>query len=173
MKKKYVYDMGCVDFYKGMTVLSDYINLCSDNNYHPDLGYYGADQYMSHQELKKFLIDSFIEIKIHNTYWEGDIRPGEIAISAVPLPTGEEPEPFIVFKQDNNGHSFLVSDFLFVFREEHNITMIEETRDFNKADLLIWFDQSYVLTEKLFEYSAKENKLKPLKDVSLNDFDKI
>lgn len=98
----YVYKMGIVDFYSGMMPLKDYIKLC-------DLNENEADHYLTCREIKRFLLRSFLEASLVG--WEGDIRNlDEVAISAIPRPTAMPPYKMVVFKQDNNGTSFLVSE---------------------------------------------------------------
>lgn len=149
----FVYDIGIVDFFQGMTKLSDYIKLCDD-----------ADEcfYHSPHSLKRLLIKFFMSIKSHQTYWEGDIRHDNIAISAVPRQTGDYPKVFICFKQDNNGHSFLISESQFHFTKEDmdfgDITLITKLNSLTSEILIRYFDQSYKLVEDIFDKAKNKNK---------------
>ncbi len=156
----YVYDMGIIDFFKGMVQLEDYINLLSIKEHYPsNMG----NDYMSHKELKEFLIKCFMEIKILNSYWDGDITT--IAISAIPQPTTQEPFKMIAFKQSNNGHSFLISECKIDinYESDFEIKFLVGLKDFGKEDLFLWFDKSYTLVEELF-YRALIRKYSSTKE---------
>lgn len=187
----FVYDMGIVDFYSGMMMLKDYIKFFAvpDEKLEKSANYMGST-YLSFKDLKTFLIKCFLEVKTCESYWEGDIRGlNEIAISAIPMPTGGEPSKILVFKQDNNGHSFMVSETCLdikIFKDYHDVERLNKIKDFDKRDLFLWFDQSYDLTERLFEYALRDvipfvipktniiKEVEPTTDsINMSDFEKI
>jgi hypothetical protein len=169
----YVYDLGCVDFFNGMTRLRDYITLSH---------FYGNTHvfYHTHKDLKQLLIKLFMCIKSHETDWEGDIRSENIAISAIPMPNGRSPKVFIVFKQDNNGSSFMVSEFNFSFDDQADADgMAKEVlklKPLNSQVLLKYFNESFDLVEKLFNSATqcecveeKVNEVKPIQEIKTED----
>jgi hypothetical protein len=146
----YVYEMGIVDFYNGMMPLLEYIKLC------PAKGTPGETQYLTYRELKSFLIKSFMEVKTSSSEWDGDIRNfDEIAISGIPRPTGMSPWKLLVFKQDNDGSSFLVSECKLHINETDAdegmkfLTSIEQKID--HRDLINMFYDCFDLVEILFD----------------------
>lgn len=176
----YVYDMGIIDFFQGMHILKNYIRLCAsrENIGNP----YGCDELThSPRDLKDFLLKAFLEVKCLETYWEGDIRHDScIAISAIPIPSGGIPLLSLAFKQDNNGHSFFVSqvkiDFTSISEQWGDITLIEKYKTVNTPILLTYFKQSYDLVENIFN-KALQSESKEIVDhliiVPINDDSKI
>lgn len=167
--KLYLYEMEIVDSYTGMMPLINYIKISKNiNNY---ICEYESEYYLSHRELKSFLIKCFMKTKTHETYWEGDIRGlDEIAISAIPRPSTQVPYKMIVFKQDNNGQSYLVSECKIDTYHEDDKTKCEELiniRKFNEIDLYRWFEQSYDLVESLFDKAL--NKINKCSNNKIQD----
>lgn len=158
----FVYDMGIVDFFHGMMPLNHYIKFCPEK----DNGF--NDHFLTIKQLKSFLIKCFIQVKMHETYWEGDIRDGEIAISGIPRPTTETPYKLIVFKQDNNGNSFIVSEcVLFTYDDvEKFCTEIRPLKkDITSGKITEWFEESYDLVESLFKEESEPSH-KTMKNLS-------
>jgi hypothetical protein len=175
----FVYDMGIVDYYNGMMPLDIYIRTMVNDNRNKD--FVETTTHLTTKELKSFLVKCFVEIKSYVTYWEGDIRGlDEIAISAIPR-SCDAPYKFIVFKQDNNGSSFLVSEcqiFVYDDPEEMNSEMPTPRKNVTTIDLLRWFEESFDLVEDLFE-NALTKKPIPIKehitaqDELMSDFEQI
>ncbi len=114
------YSVGCVDYYQGLIPLKHFIKHCIDGE-----AYYTC---YTLEELKKFLHQVFFEAYCYKSYWEGDIREEEIYIGGLPY-SGDECEPqtelFVMWKQDNNGSTFLAS-----YRNLHYLSNDEvRTRD--------------------------------------------
>lgn len=149
----YVYNMGIVDFYNGMMPLKEYIRLC-----HPK-GNSGEYSHLSYRELKSFLMSSFLEASLIG--WEGDIRNlDEIAISAIPRPMGMLPYKMVVFKQDNNGTSFLVSETkIFINDDDKSEGMdfaIAHKQPCDYRDMHVNFLNCFDLVEALFDNALNE-----------------
>lgn len=150
--KFYLYEMGTIDFYQGMTRLSDYIRLCDEklNSY----------DYPNYLELKKFLIICFMEIKTSTIQWEGDIRESnEIFISGIPRLDCKQPHKLIVFKQDNGGQSFMVSECKMNFYNDNKELLVStiSLKDVDKRDIINSFHESYDLVEELFSKNSNKN----------------
>jgi hypothetical protein len=188
----FVYDLGIVDFYQGMIPLMDYIKLCENANEN------GFSHYPTIKELKSFLIKCFIQVKLRSTYWEGDIRGlDEIAISAIPRPAPLLPYKILVFKQDNNGQSYMVSECEISTFDEFSpnaCPLITSHVTCEAIAVVYFFEESYDLVEKLFNnfekpaaqsinraqtkiptLAAIESPIRPLasNSLNLNDFERI
>lgn len=149
--RMYVYDMGIVDFYSGMMPLLDYIKLSYQENINE---MHMGSPILSYRQLKGFLINCFMEVMCIGR-WDGDIRGlDEIAISAIPRPTPMEPYKILVFKQDNNGESFCVSEFKLHYNnedEEFDIEMLSTgSKNIYIKDLMGYYYHCFDLVEKLF-----------------------
>lgn len=168
--KFYLYEIGCVDFFNGMTRLSDYIKLCDEKM----IGY----DYPSYIELKKFLIICFMEIKTSIIQWEGDIRgSNEIFISAIPRSGLNNPYKLICFKKDDGGQSYVVSECKLNFLNEKNqqISCVIAIKDIEKRDIIRSFHESHDLVEELFEKalnitSSNKNKYLENFEREMNEF---
>ncbi len=89
-----------IDIFEGMTRVDDYIR--NIKGFHPLLSYLS---------LQKFIVECFVNLKCCDTFWDGSISGNEIYISAIPLPL-QMSARVLSFKQSNNGHSFIVSEFM-------------------------------------------------------------
>ena len=134
-----------IDYFSGMTKLKDYINLCYKNKNDPC-------SYMTYLELNKFLISSFMAVKCTVNHWEGDIRSDDIFISAIPI--GDNcTAKIIAFKQDNNGASFIASEFSLPKSDHLKQAKIH---DLTSECLMDYFDESFSLTMELLDKATKE-----------------
>lgn len=75
-------------------------------------------------------------------YWEGDVRGKLIFVGAIPYSHGSCTQKFLIFKQDNNGSTFVVSDFpMDITGLELMTTPIKDRKfDFTDALTKILFD---------------------------------
>jgi hypothetical protein len=146
----YVYESEFpIDYFSGMTQLSHYINLCFKNKEDPA-------SYLSYYKLQKFLINSFMAVKCAVTNWEGDIRGDDIFISAIPW-LDNTTKKILAFKQDNNGTSFIVSEFQLPLPVKDQQFQLMKLHDLNSQSIMIYFEESFELTVNLIERGTKEN----------------
>lgn len=135
-----------IDYCMGMTLLKDYIKLSCDNRKESKLCY------LPYLHLQKFLINSFMAVKCAVTSWEGDIRGDNIYISAIPIP-GNETLKILVFKQDNNGSSFIASQFPLPLSNGFKIIKL---KDLVSSAMMTFFEESFTLTIELIEKATCE-----------------
>jgi hypothetical protein len=156
----FVYEMGIVDFFNGMMPLSDYIKFCEENSTFNENSFSNNHKYMSIIDLKRFLIESFIAVKTHYHLWDGDIR--EIAISAIPRPTANTPFKILVFKQNNDGISYMVSECpMTSCYAKNEIPQPSALDKFDTKELMEFFTESFNLTEDLFSEALAITPPKP------------
>lgn len=86
--KLYVYAVPPIDFWDGFTNIKD-CNLTLD--------------------LVEQIMQRLFALTKADTHWEGDVRPGEIYISGLPVSGGYRSSIILGVKQDDNGNSFIVS----------------------------------------------------------------
>jgi len=170
----YVYDMGIIDYFQGMTRLKDYINLCPDDGEE-----YEREFYIPKNKLKLFLMKCFMHVKSRKMGWEGDIRNDDcIAIGALPDSEYYKTHKFIAFKQNNNGSSFVVSECQLPLRSHDGDAKFNGSPRLENVDLILdFYEECLELVEGLFNPSKKvfipqkteaENNIE-----QLNDFEKI
>ena len=75
-------------------------------------------------------------------YWEGDVRGQNIFVGAIPNVHGSNTKKYLIFKQDNNGSTFIVSDCPMEIDGLELMTNPIKDRKFDFADALtkILFD---------------------------------
>jgi hypothetical protein len=148
----FVYECAPIDHFSGMTKLCDYMSLSYNNQ--------DSCEYLTYLEIQKFLISSFMAVKCANTYWEGDIRNQDIYISAIPI-SGESALKILSFKQDNNGTSFIVSEFELPTSFDLKKSSL---RQLNSELIMKYFDESFTLTIDLIQQFSKsyKNEQKPI-----------
>lgn len=156
----FVYEMGIVDFFNGMMPLSDYIKFCEEKSVPSLESCHSNHQFMAIIDLKRFLMRSFMAVQSYHNNWEGDVR--EIAISAIPRPTANTPYKILVFKQDNNGDSFMVSEcpMTSCFKGDE-VEYLSELRKLDNQTLMNIFDHAFNLTEDLFAEALAITPPKP------------
>lgn len=66
---------------------------------------------MSSETLREFVENCFWCVAKCENYWEGDVRSKEIYIGSMPDVDSVSLFFYLAFKQDNNGSSFIVSEF--------------------------------------------------------------
>jgi len=66
---------------------------------------------MSSERLREFVEHCFWCVAKYENYWEGDVRSKEIYIGSMPDVDNVSLFFYLAFKQDNNGLSFIVSEF--------------------------------------------------------------
>lgn len=126
----YVYSVGIVDHFNGLTHLSDYIDAVKEG---------GGDAFAEPRDDLDSL-KSFVAIALWSALdaedgipWEGDLRGDAIFIGGIP--SGNHDlicQRFLVIKQDNNGSTFLISPIAFDHLNEH---LIGSSSDVENLDL--------------------------------------
>lgn len=111
----YVYQMNWpIDFFGLMVPFKDYFKKCCDMDEGKiENEYYETPYYM--RSLLKRGLRSLAECK---TYWEGDIRGDDLYLGSLPHDEGTSSAFYLALKQDNNGTSFIVSEFPFMHLDE-------------------------------------------------------
>jgi hypothetical protein len=112
---KHIYKCGPIDFFEPFMPYKNYVFYeanCEEYN-----RYY--DKFFD-DRLNMLIFASYLLAKV--TDWEGDIRD-RVYVFPVEVQNGEQSNIAIVFKQDNNGTTYIISpielnDFLRSFREE-------------------------------------------------------
>lgn len=155
----YVYELGTLDFFKGMYRLNTFIKDCvfAEQN-SPNMDF--ETFYFKSESVKRFLLRSFIAIKL-NTDWEGDIRNSNcIAISSLPDPDRNDTYLILVLKQDNNGSTYVSSDVsLNYLTNIHKIfPNIKDNIKYSVGDLLESHDNALKLIDKIFSDVEQESK---------------
>lgn len=158
----YVYEAEFpIDYFNGMTALKDYIKLCVDNKEDDSI-------YSSYFDLQKFLVNSFMNVKCSVTSWEGDIRGDDIFISAIPAPDNTTYK-LLAFKQDNNGTSFIVSEFLLPKSDQFKLVKLE---NLVSNVMMKYFEESFSLTLSLVKKVEMEFPSK-VSVINLDDIKEI
>lgn len=120
----YVYQMSFpIDYFGVMRQFKDvYNDSIEDEKLHPDE--YSFKCPMTHRELQFLLRRSLRSLARMRTYWEGDVRSGELYIGSVPGDDDyNDSHYFITLKQDNNGSSYIISEVEFAHLHE---SLVEE-----------------------------------------------
>jgi hypothetical protein len=142
----YVYEAEFpIDYFVGMTRLDDYIRLSYKNKDEYD--------YLDYLGLQKMLIKSFMAVKCSVAGWEGDIRGNDIFISAIPS-LDNTTLKLLAFKQDNNGTSFIVSDFPLP-TDEHQFELKKLQDKLKSYDMMEYFEGSFKLTMDIITKATK------------------
>jgi len=142
----YIYDMGIIDYFYGMTRLKDYIKLCHDSDSIENF-------YPTKKEIKLFLMKCFMHAKAKKIGWAGDIRDDDcIAISSIPDTGYYVTHKFIAFKQDNDGQSFIISECELDLNGQDGIAKpLIDCRDIYDVNILLnYYEECVELVEKLF-----------------------
>jgi len=134
----YIYDLCVIDFFDPMLSIQDYLQLGKK---------YPNGDYLTEQQLKKFLIKGFMAALSVESLWEGDVT--HIAMSCVPVPYCS-PHLIVAFKQGANGHTFAFSESPCL----NGITDVKERQVYKALTpqkLLLFFDECHSLVEEIFK----------------------
>lgn len=127
----YCYDVGIIDFFDGTYSLQSYINklLDTDNEDIGSAGSAGRDL----KELKESVLSAIKFLYNTNSFWEGDIRSSDnLRVGGLPASEmGCAMEYYFIFKQDNNGSTFVVSPYPLVWLE-NKLPYVNTIRDMNR-----------------------------------------
>jgi len=138
-----VYDAGILDWFNGMTKLTDYIKLCYDKECIEKEAFYHTQDH-----LKGYLSLCFMELKSRIYYWEGDIRDHDcIAISAIPTNYCSTSK-ILALKQNNNGSSFIISEAPLYFDNE--FTELEYNPSLKPGDMMLFYKESLELISWIY-----------------------
>lgn len=110
-----------IDDFGLMINFKDYHEKCckfTDQKLCQDVGEYHEDPQTIRSKLRRALR----ELARKDTYWEGDIRGNDLYIGSLPdTEDGCSSDYYFALKQDNNGSSFIVSEFPLVHLLEYLI----------------------------------------------------
>jgi hypothetical protein len=78
-------------------------------------------EYHEHPErMRSRLRRALRALATKDTYWEGDVRGDNLYIGSVPdTEDGSSSDYYFALKQDNNGSSFIISEFPFIHLKEY------------------------------------------------------
>lgn len=113
----YVYQMNWpIDEFGLMVKFKRHYERCCEEEKKDEEEY--EDYWESPYRLRSILRRALRCLAEYETYWEGDIRGNELYIGSLPHDEGTSSLYYIALKQDNNGSSFIISEFPFAHLEE-------------------------------------------------------
>jgi hypothetical protein len=133
----YVYELGPIDIFGLMHSFKDiYKQARIDNAFESIPLEYSRELFdiPCRAELRDILVNSLMSLWERKTYWEGDVRGDNLYIGTVPNADEVCSNFFIALKQDNNGTSYIISEFPFIHLQEYEVNKL---RNLNLTDAMV------------------------------------
>jgi hypothetical protein len=128
----YVYNVGIIDHFNGLTHLNEYIKKIKRNE---DSSFSEPrDDLVS---LQKFVVEALCEaLNAKGLAWEGDLRNNTIFVGGIPISNDDLTcKKFLVIKQNNNGSTFVISPIPFGHLKDELIDFSNEDQYGNLDEL--------------------------------------